>query len=199
MPIIEEQALLDLKNKIESLQTSNTDLKIELEEQEDVTEKTNKQRGIAAVLASLFFLATLVFLILWLGAKNSSNYSFDLKEGEFVTNEFKLDSIVNERIAISGNDNLQDDLTEDQGSIKDQLIYAVQIGAFENNNISLTSEDLAQFQEIKKGEFYKYSLGAFSTLEEAQIFRNQLVKLGFKDAFIGSYQNGKRVRIEEAY
>ena len=197
MPIIEEQDLLDLKNKIESLQTSNTDLKIELEEEQDATENVAKQRNIAAILAGLFFIGTLAFLILWLGKDKSSN-SFNLNEGEFVTNEFKLDSIVNERIAIYANENYED-LTADAGSIKDEVIYAVQIGAFTKNNISLTSEDLAQFQEVKKGAFYKYSLGAFSTLQEARKFRKELVKLGFDDAFIGSYQNGKRIRIEEAY
>lgn len=204
MPIIEEQALLDLKNKIESLQTSNTDLKIELEEQEEAVEKVAKQRTIAAVLAGLFFLAALAFLILWLGVNKSSSFTSELKEGEFITNEFKLDSIVNERIAVYANDNYNELTDEDEednsgGSIKSVKIYAVQIAAFTENNISLTSEDLAQFQEVKKGEFYKYSLGAFSTLEEAQQFRKQLVKMGFDDAFIGSYKNGRRIRIEEAY
>lgn len=199
MPIIEEQALLDLKNKIESLQTSNTDLKIELEEQEEVIENNTKQRNIAAILAGLFLLTSLVFLFLWL-SKKQNNTVTSLNDGEFVTTEFKIDSIVNERIAVYANQNY-DELTEDDsaGTIKDELIYAVQIGAFTENNISVTSEDLAQFQEVKKGEFYKYALGAFSNLEEAQQFRKELVKLGFNDAFIGSYKNGKRVRIEEAY
>ncbi len=200
MPIIEEQDLLDLKNKVESLQTSNIDLKIELEEKEKATESTAKQRNIIGAIAGLLFLTALAFLFLWLTKDKVKNQNTFLNEGEFVVNQSKLDSIVNDRIAIHANDNY-DELTNDSsaGSIKDELIYAVQVAAFTDNNISLTSDDLAQFQEVKKGKFYKYSLGAFSTLEEAQQFRKDLVRLGFEDAFIGSYQNGKRVRIEEAY
>ncbi len=200
MPIIEEQALLDLKNKIESLQTSNNDLKIELEEQDEALEGANKQKGIASVLAGVFLLAALTFLFLWLSKGASNSNAIVLQEGEQVLNEFQRDSIRNDAISNYVNDGIpasEDD--SDQTPISGELIYAVQIAALEKNNISLTSDNLAQFQEVKKGEFYKYSLGAFSTLEEAQDFRKVLVRMGFDDAFVASYQNGKRVRIEEAY
>ena len=35
--------------------------------------------------------------------------------------------------------------------------------------------------------------------DEAQLFRKQLVNMGFKDAFVASYQDGKRVKIEDPY
>jgi hypothetical protein len=36
-------------------------------------------------------------------------------------------------------------------------------------------------------------------LEEARSFRYQLVKMGFEDAFVASYQDGKRIKIEDPY
>ena len=55
-----------------------------------------------------------------------------------------------------------------------------------------------QFREFEEGGFYKYSLGAFETLEEAQYFRKNVLNLGFHDAFVASYQNGQRLNIEDA-
>jgi len=86
-----------------------------------------------------------------------------------------------------------------QDSLSDKIIYAVQVAALENQGIELYSNNLIQFSEIRNDDFYKYSLGAFETLEEAQQFRKELVKLGFDDAFVASYQNGNRLKIEEAW
>ncbi len=85
------------------------------------------------------------------------------------------------------------------GTLTGQIIYAVQIGAFEDKNLSLYSENFVNFKEIKSEGFNKYALGNFETLNEAKEFRRELVRLGFSNAFIGSYQNGQRIKIEEAW
>lgn len=84
-------------------------------------------------------------------------------------------------------------------SIGDTTIYAVQIGAFVNNDIELFSDSFTQFREYKSDGFYKYSLGAFETLNEAQEFREKVINIGFQDAFVASFVNGERVAIEKPY
>ncbi|MDY8136421.1 SPOR domain-containing protein [Aquimarina sp. 2201CG5-10] len=84
-------------------------------------------------------------------------------------------------------------------SLEGELTYSVQIGAFEKRDLSLYSDNYVNFKEIKAGEYNKYALGNFASLNEAKMFRKELVRLGFKDAFIASYQNGERLRIEEAW
>src|SRR5690606_8286434 len=70
-------------------------------------------------------------------------------------------------------------------------IYSVQIKSFVDNNMTLVSESLNNTIFVKTNPFYSYSLGNFETLEEAQSFRFQLVKMGFEDAFVASYRDGK--------
>jgi len=82
-------------------------------------------------------------------------------------------------------------------SLNDVLVFAVQVGAFEKNKLSLYSKNFVNFKEIKNKEFNAYALGNFESLDEARKFRKELVDLGLTDAFIGSYLNGKRLKIEE--
>ena len=62
----------------------------------------------------------------------------------------------------------------------------------------MASEALTNTLFVKTNPYYAYSLGTFETLEEAQKFRKQLVNIGFDDAFVASYQDGQRVKIEAA-
>ncbi|PHO01812.1 sporulation protein, partial [Rhodobacteraceae bacterium 4F10] len=41
----------------------------------------------------------------------------------------------------------------------------------------------------------KYSLGLYTTLDEAKGLQKELIKIGFNDAFVASYINGKRQKI----
>ena len=75
--------------------------------------------------------------------------------------------------------------------LEKEKIYSVQVKSFVDNNITLASEALTNTMFVKTNPFYSYSLGNFETLEEAQKFRNQLVEMGFKDAFVASYQRRK--------
>jgi hypothetical protein len=80
-----------------------------------------------------------------------------------------------------------------------EKIYSVQIKSFVDNNVTLASEALTNTLFVKTNPFYSYSLGNFETLQEAQKFRKQLVDLGFNDAFVASYKEGKRLQIEDPY
>ncbi len=81
--------------------------------------------------------------------------------------------------------------------LEKQKVYSVQIQSFIDNNVTLASEALTNTMFVKTNPYYSYSLGTFETLEEAQEFRKQLVRMGFEDAFVASYQDGKRLQIED--
>ena len=83
--------------------------------------------------------------------------------------------------------------------LEKEKIYSVQVKSFVDNNLTLASESLTNTMFVKTNPFYSYSLGNFETLEEARSFRYQLVKMGFDDAFVASYQDGKRIKIEDPY
>ncbi len=83
--------------------------------------------------------------------------------------------------------------------LEKEKIYSVQVKSFVDNNVTLASEALTNTLFVKTNPFYSYSLGNFETLAEAQSFRKQLVALGFDDAFVASYKEGKRIQIEDPY
>ncbi|MDX1905560.1 MAG: SPOR domain-containing protein [Bacteroidia bacterium] len=85
----------------------------------------------------------------------------------------------------------------DQG-IKTGLVYRVQIGAYvlhQMNNAPKSGDD---FVEEKADGFNKYVIGGFRTVEEANGFRDELRKMGMKDAWVVPYIDGVRVSQEEA-
>ena len=80
--------------------------------------------------------------------------------------------------------------------LEKEKIYSVQVKSFVDNNVTLASEGLTNTMFVKTNPFFSYSLGNFGTLQEAQSFRKQLVDIGFQDAFVASYKDGKRLKIE---
>ena len=122
---------------------------------------------------------------------------FEALKDEVKESKLALEKMTNEVSSFKEEDNFEE--TTEQESIGSTTVYAVQIGAFLNNNIEIFSDSFTQFKEFQEDGFYKYSLGAFETLEEAQLFREKVINLGFNDAFVASYINGERQAIEEAY
>jgi N-acetylmuramoyl-L-alanine amidase len=80
-------------------------------------------------------------------------------------------------------------------AVKSPVIYKVQILS-SDKKIPLNS---AKFKNVEKpGEYmdkgvYKYTGGEFSTKEEAVKLQSELIKNGFKDAFVILTQDGKRI------
>ena len=60
----------------------------------------------------------------------------------------------------------------------------------------LFSENFVNFRAHPLKEFNAYSLGNFSTEEEAEAFRQELIALGLPDVWVTAYQNGKRILID---
>ncbi|MDG1760423.1 MAG: SPOR domain-containing protein [Flavobacteriaceae bacterium] len=79
--------------------------------------------------------------------------------------------------------------------LDDVPVYAVQIGAFKKKDLSLFSEGFVNFRLFKNRPYNTYSLGNFSTHEEAKAFQRELIILGFKDPVVALFENGKRILI----
>lgn len=197
MPFLDEQELASLQQEIHDANVTKDELENELTTQKDeLTRVKRKSRG-----TNLFFgilsgiglgLATFLFVNKSNLGKKNNTVAFNKQEKQRL-----IDSIINTQ-------QIEDDTTEDINSVEDDMatvndnvsnetIYSVQVGVFSKNKYPLLSETF--LGTTSQGNIFKYSVGLFETLKEAQDFRRQLVKIGFRDAFVASYKNGERLQI----
>ncbi|MGB5226647.1 SPOR domain-containing protein [Eudoraea sp.] len=198
MPFIEESDLLELHKDIDKAQIINERLLDQIKFKNKELKRSKVQRNILAGVTTLFLIGT-IGITSYIGGLSSSN-SYDNQN--LLVSIDSLDAIKT-RI-----DNLQIK-NEELSLVKEfylakkflekEKIYSVQVKSFVDNNLTLASESLTNTMFVKTNPFYSYSLGNFETLEEARSFRYQLVKMGFDDAFVASYQDGKRIKIEDPY
>jgi hypothetical protein len=199
MPFIEESDLLELHKDIDKAQIINERLLDQIKYKNKELKKSNIQRNALAVVTGLFLIGTLAITSFTAGLSSSSN-NYD--SPNLLVSIDSLDAIKS-RIDNLKQQNEELSLVKEFYLAKEFLqkekIYSVQVKSFVDNNISLVSEALSNTMFVKTNPFYSYSLGNFATLEEAQKFRKQLVDMGFDDAFVASYREGKRLKIEDPY
>lgn len=183
MPHIEEEDY----NLLLAQQDENERLENEIEKDR---EGKRKYKIISLILACLLFLG-LAFLAFYF-FKYAKNF-VKIEDSQQV---IETETIQDYELKISDLQQIVD-ASNIKESLQDQIIYAVQIGAFKEKDISLFSPNLINFKEISDAGYNKYALGNFQNLEEAQSFRRELLTLGFRDAFIASYRNNERLKIEE--
>lgn len=83
--------------------------------------------------------------------------------------------------------------------LNDGLLYRVQIGAFKmlikNNSFS----GLSPINAEKTGNgYYRYTAGNYNEYNTANTVKNELRKIGYRDAYVVCYYNGKRVSRSES-
>ncbi len=199
MPFIEESDLLDLHKDIDKAQIINERLLDQIKYKNKDLKKLKVQRNVLLGFVGLFVIGTLAITSFTAGL--STKKSFENQNNLLVSID-SLDAIKN-RIDNLKSQNEELSLVKEFYLAKEFLnketIYSVQVKSFVDNNVALASEALTNTLFVKTNPFYAYSLGNFETLSEAQSFRKQLVDMGFSDAFVASYQDGKRIRIEEPF
>lgn len=200
MPFIEESDLLELHKDIDKAQIINERLldQIKIKNKELKTSKV--QRNVLGAITALFLVGTLAVTSFTAGLSSNPG-SFESQNNLLVSID-SLDAIKT-RIDNLKQQNEELSLVNDfylaKKFLEKETIYSVQIKSFVDNNVALASEALTNTLFVKTNPFYSYSLGNFGTLEEAQKFRAELVNIGFQDAFVASYKDGKRVQIEDPY
>lgn len=199
MPFIEESDLLDLHKDIDKAQIINERLLDQIKYKNKDLKKLKVQRNVLLGFVGLFVIGTLIISSFTAGL--STKQSFENQNNLLVSID-SLDAIKN-RIDNLKSQNEELSLVKEfylaKEFINKETIYSVQVKSFVDNNMALASESLSNTLFVKTNPFYAYSLGNFETLSQAQSFRKQLVDMGFSDAFVASYQDGKRIKIEEPF
>jgi len=199
MPFIEENDLLELHKDIDKSQIINERLLNQIRLKNKQLKKHKFQRNILAILVVLIIIVGLSLGVLAAGWSMSNRY--DKQQANVLVSIDSLDAIKSRMDTLKSKNyalSLVNEFYLAKEFLGKEKIYSVQVKSFVDNNILLASKALSNSLFVKTNPFYSYSLGNFKTLSEAQIFRNQLIDLGFGDAFVASYQNGKRIQIEPA-
>ncbi len=83
--------------------------------------------------------------------------------------------------------------------LPDGLYFKVQIGAFKT---PVSSDAFKGLQPITYEDgpngWLRYTAGLFQTFESANLAKKEIRRIGYKDAFVVAYHNGKRISIYEA-
>lgn len=189
MPILTEQELQDIVNK-------ETEANAKLEEKDEQLRESYREkerirtqrRGFLAstVILGILFLA-LLFTVLFQPYLLQLDNGIQLADDEEVVKKSTLknyqDKVVELESQLQSNSPL--DLDE---------FYAVQLGAFKKFNTKLSSDSYSIVHNGSYKDFNLYTLGVFETEEEAEKLRNVVRQLNFKDAFVGFYKDGERVK-----
>jgi DNA-binding protein YbaB len=78
------------------------------------------------------------------------------------------------------------------------LWYFVQIGAYEELDLTMYEENMFNFRQREEDGLFKYSLGAFRDAAKAEAFLTNVRKMGIRDAWLLATNNGERISIEES-
>lgn len=212
MPFLNDQEFENLQQEIKDLNSKNEEFEAELAEKEeeigDVKSVARNRNILLSFLSGVSIAAAVYFF-----QKQSPGGNINIDEIKRTEATRVLDSITDAGGNDEYADNYDDSATDDTGDeesvsleqgissvknkIKNEVVYSVQIGAFTEKRYPLLSESIAGI--LSKDDYLRYSVGLFTTLKEAQSFRKQLIKLGFDDAFVASYVNGKRQEIQNPY
>jgi hypothetical protein len=76
--------------------------------------------------------------------------------------------------------------------------YRVQLGAYKQYNIKSKTGGDESFSAETENEMNKLTLGLFYTLAEADQFKEDVRRMGIKDAYVVPFKDGKRITHKEA-
>ncbi len=76
--------------------------------------------------------------------------------------------------------------------------YRVQLGAYKEYNIKTKSASDESFSAVTEDSMNKLTLGLFYTLAEADQFKEDVRRMGVKDAYVVPFKDGKRITHKEA-
>lgn len=83
--------------------------------------------------------------------------------------------------------------------MEDGLVFRVQIGAFKTQLPNNAFKGLSPLNgETTTNGYFRYTAGNFNRIENANAVKNDLRNLGYRDAFVVVYFNGKRITLAEA-
>lgn len=91
-------------------------------------------------------------------------------------------------------------LPESKGDEQSSVVFKVQLFSSEND-LPLDAECFKNLNGVQKyynDGLYKYTIGEVNSFDEAAKLKKQLRRDGFKDAFVIAFNNGERIKVNEA-
>ena len=190
MPILTEEELQDIVNK-------ETEANVKLEEknqqllqshnEKKELESQKKRLQVSTVLLFVLFVA-LLLLVLFQPKILPIDMGTSLENDEVVVNKSTLEDYENKI------EELEERATKYTNPLELQGFYAVQLGAFKEFEIPLSSDSYSVVHNAEFNDFNLYTLGIFKTEEEAERLKTVVRQLNFRDAFVGYYEDGKRLK-----
>jgi len=94
-------------------------------------------------------------------------------------------------------------IEDNQPSVKENIIFKVQIGSFPNGKLTPTFKTkYAKLSKLRKIDKYTdakknviYTIGNFTNYNDASLLKNQLILEGMKGAFLAAFKNGERIPV----
>ncbi|RZS93695.1 hypothetical protein [Aquimarina brevivitae] len=205
MPIIKEEDLIGLHDKIEESQVEQEKLKGLLDLKDQKLKNANvlaHKLRITCVVLVVLFSGYLIYTYAFSGPDSIDNFSTISSVTE-ERNEVIIDSLKEEIKALKKtNVKLQDlrNIYLYRKLIAEDTIYSVQVQSFREEKIASITDKFSNALVYEGEDFFKLSLGLFETVKEARYFRRQLIRAGFSNKiFVISYLKGERVKIENPF
>ena len=171
MPIIKEEDLLKLHDKIKKLEGDKERMELLQEQQRKRYLKQvdrSRKSFVATLVALILFVA--LGVVLWIISPGGG--------------EEKI-KIVKEKVFVK----------EDKEKEKD-LVYKIQICALKD--VSVNFESTVKHYKNPTSGLNEYFLGSFDSYEKAKNFVEKLDLLGFKDAYIIALYKGDKIEVRDA-
>ncbi|PKH51710.1 hypothetical protein CXF68_13900 [Tenacibaculum sp. Bg11-29] len=206
MPFIEEEKFKLMQEDLDNAKLKREESENELNSvNENFTSFKKKSKRTPILLGLLLGLALGASYYLYTNngvVKTTSTTSSDIvlikkNESLRILDSVKRAQVKIKKVIKSGvnENNLDSTILNVSENTTGETMYSVQIGVFSKNKYALLSSKTIPSIVNSADGYFKYSLGLFTTLNEAKNLKNELIKIGFKDAFVASYIDGKRQKI----
>ncbi|WP_196890337.1 SPOR domain-containing protein [Aureivirga marina] len=201
MPYLEQNELVRLKDEAAKVRLLNENI----EEKEEELEKFKKQRTALIAIAIIGILSSVVVFFSFSPNNNEIVDTYLLDRNLDTVNVDTLQKYKSIRfqyenlLANQPEEPVETTSTTPEFSSANlEVVYSVQLGAYEDFNIELISENFSNVAEKNISGINKYSVGNFPTYEEVYTLKQDLIKLGFKDCFVIAQSFGKDIDVREA-
>lgn len=208
MPFIEEDKFKLMQEDLDNAKLKREEAEDELSETQEQFTSLKKKSKILPILLGLLLGASLGATYYFYSNNTNSSFSSAIdidqikkEESIRILDSIKRANIRNARkTKVKTNSSInKEDLNKTIDKVhkntNGETIYSVQIGVFSKKDLPLLSSKTIPSTVTSANGYFKYSLGLFSTLNEAKKLKKELIKIGFKDAFAASYIDGKRQKI----
>lgn len=80
----------------------------------------------------------------------------------------------------------------------DGILFSVQIGAYLGKDLSEYDKNMISLHQNSASGINQFTLGVFPEYNDAKLFQDKVLRLGFNDTYITAMKNGKRINTQKA-